>query len=206
MNSLLISTVSRRRIAMILSVLVAVVWIGTLTDASTASSPTTNNKRLTEQSINSNLRKMEYAVRGTVVIAADKISEDLHDRSFDKIVYTNIGNPQSVGQEPLTWPRQVSALVDLPDAFGVDHPSAHLLFPKDAIARAREIKIGLGGHGSGAYSHSKGAKIFRQDVVSFLQDRDGPEVPTDVEDIFLSNGASASIGHLLTALISDSSW
>lgn len=198
---------------MILSVLVALVCIGTLTDASTASSPPViTNKRLTEESINSNLRKMEYAVRGTVVIAADKISEDLrsevesNDRSFDKIVYTNIGNPQSVGQQPLTWPRQVSALVDLPDEVGVDHPSAHLLFPRDAIARAREIKVGLGGHGSGAYSHSKGAKIFRQDVVSFLQNRDGPEVPTDVEDIFLSNGASASIGHLLTALISDSSW
>ena len=213
MKSSLISTGSRIRITMILSVLVAVVCIGTLTDASTASSPPViTNKRLTEESINSNLRKMEYAVRGTVVIAADKISEDLrsetesNDRSFDKIVYTNIGNPQSVGQQPLTWPRQVSALVDLPDEVGVDHPSAHLLFPKDAIARAREIKVGLGGHGSGAYSHSKGAKIFRQDVVSFLQNRDGPEVPTDVEDIFLSNGASASIGHLLTALISDSSW
>ena len=200
---------------MILSVLLAVVWIGTLTDASTASSapPATSNKRLTEERINSNLRKMEYAVRGTVVIAADKISEDLRsesksndERSFDKIVYTNIGNPQSVGQQPLTWPRQVSALVDLPEAFGIDHPSAHLLFPKDAIEGAREIKVGLGGHGSGAYSHSKGAKIFRQDVVSFLQNRDGPEVPTDVEDIFLSNGASASISHLLTALISDSSW
>ena len=154
---------------------------------------------------------MEYAVRGTVVIAADKISEalrsgDKNDRSFDKIVYTNIGNPQSVGQQPLTWPRQVSALVDLPDEVGIDHPSAHLLFPSDAIARAREIKIGLGGHGSGAYSHSKGARIFRDDVVSFLQRRDGPEVPADPENIFLSNGASASINQLLTAMISDSSW
>ncbi len=215
MNSSLMSTSSTRRIAMILSILVAVVWIGALTDASTASSapPIASNKRLTEESINSNLRKMEYAVRGTVVIAADKISEDLRSkttkneiRPFDKIVYTNIGNPQSVGQQPLTWPRQVSALVDLPESVGIDHPKAHLLFPRDAMERAREIKVGLGGHGSGAYSHSKGAKIFRQDVVSFLQHRDGPEVPTNVEDIFLSNGASASIGHLLMALISDSSW
>lgn len=200
---------------MIVSILVAVVWIGSSVDASTTSSipPNPINKRLTEENINPNLLKMEYAVRGTVVIAADKISESLrseekenNDRAFDKIVYTNIGNPQSVGQQPLTWPRQVSALVDLPDVVGVDHPSAHLLFPQDAIDRAREIKVGLGGHGSGAYSHSKGAKIFREDVVHFLQHRDGSEVPTDPEDIFLSNGASASITHLLTALISDASW
>jgi len=154
---------------------------------------------------------MEYAVRGTVVIAADKISEALRKGNaddnhfgFDKIVYTNIGNPQSVGQKPLTWPRQVTALVDLPDSVGIDHPSAESMFPSDAIQRARDIKAGLGGHGSGAYTHSKGARVFRDDVVSFLQDRDGTEVPTDAELIFLSNGASASISYLLTALISDS--
>eukprot|EP00536_Pseudo-nitzschia_multiseries_P010697 jgi/Psemu1/297635/fgenesh1_pm.336_\ len=160
---------------------------------------------------------MEYAVRGTVVIAADRISAELKRkgaatttatttaaRPFDSIVYTNIGNPQSVGQQPLTWPRQVSALVDLPDSVGIDHPMASEIFPADAIRRARAIKKGLGGHGSGAYSHSKGAACFREDVVSFLQHRDGPEVPTNSEDIFLSNGASASITNLLTALIADS--
>jgi len=200
---------SKGTFAMVASLLVATAWIGSPTDASTAASAA-SNKRLTGETINPNLLKMEYAVRGTVVIAADKISEALRsgdkiNRSFDKIVYTNIGNPQSVGQQPLTWPRQVSALVDLPDEVGIDHPSAHLLFPSDAIARARQIKIGLGGHGSGAYSHSKGARIFRDDVVSFLQRRDGQEVPADPENIFLSNGASASINQLLTAMISDSS-
>jgi len=202
--------------------LLVVAWLGdsspSLTvDASTASSaPPSTTKKLTLETMNPNIIQMEYAVRGTVVIAADKISANLRerngdndndksDRSFDKIVYTNIGNPQSVGQQPLMWPRQVSALVDLPDAVGVDHPLAHRMFPSDAIARAREIKVGLGGNGSGAYSHSKGARIFRDDVVSFLQNRDGPKVPADPETIFLSNGASTSIGQLLTALLSDSS-
>jgi len=174
-------------------------------------------KRLNEETLNPHLLKMEYAVRGTVVIAADRISKELRtttatttangDNSrqpFDKIVYTNIGNPQSVGQKPLTWPRQVCALVDLPGETGVDHPLASEIFPRDAIDRARAIREALGGHGSGAYSHSKGAACFRNDVVSFLQARDGPEVPTDAEDVFLSNGASAAISNLLTALISDS--
>jgi aspartate/methionine/tyrosine aminotransferase len=168
----------------------------------------TSVKRLTEATMSRTLRGMEYAVRGTVVIAADKINDELAAGSkeypFNHIVYTNIGNPHSVGQKPLTWPRQVLALVDLPDEFGVDHPNALKLFPADAIRRAREIKKGLGGHGTGAYSHSKGAKCFREDVANFITERDG--VPADAEDIFLSNGASAAIGNVLTALVADSNW
>jgi alanine transaminase len=155
------------------------------------------------------LRTMEYAVRGKVVIAADIINEKLKEGSvdypFDHIIYTNIGNPQSIGQKPLTWPRQVLALVDLPDEHGVNHPDAPKLFPADAIRRAKEIKIGLGGNGSGAYSHSKGQKCFREDIAKFIQERDGG-VPCDPDNIFMSNGASAAINNVLTALIADENW
>ena len=160
--------------------------------------------------MNPTVRGMEYAVRGSVVIAADKINDALKSGRafaypFDRIVYTNIGNPHSVGQKPLTWPRQVMALVDLPEEVGVDHPDIHKLFPADAIRRAREIKRGLGGHGSGAYSHSKGVKLFREDVAKFIAARDGG-VPADAEDIFLTNGASAGIGDVLSVLVADSNW
>jgi len=116
-----------------------------------------------------------------------------------KILYTNIGNPHSVGQKPLTWPRQVMALVDLPAEVGVDHPAAATLFPADAIARAKEIQAALGG-GTGAYSHSKGNTLFRHDVVEFIQNRDN--LPSDPESIFLTNGASTGISHILTTVIS----
>jgi len=54
-----------------------------------------------------NVRQMEYAVRGAVVILADQISRELVALTtedavkekyplFDHIVYTNIGNPQYV--------------------------------------------------------------------------------------------------------------
>ena len=151
---------------------------------------------------------MEYAVRGKVVIAADRINEELksgqHSYPFDHIVYTNIGNPHSVGQKPLTWPRQVLALSELPDEVGVDHPMASDMFPSDVIERAREIKGGIGGGGTGAYSHSKGVKLFRQDVADFIEERDG--VPSDPEDIFLTNGASAGIGMIMEAIIADENW
>jgi len=70
-------------------------------------------KRLTLSSMSPALKSMEYAVRGPVVQEADRISADLKkgkkpEGGFEKIIYTNIGNPHSVGQKPLTFPRQVS--------------------------------------------------------------------------------------------------
>lgn len=164
---------------------------------------------------------MEYAVRGKVVILADKITDELllqasstanDDASttnsktsypFDHIVYTNIGNPQSVGQKPLTWPRQVLALVELPARVGIDHPLASELFPSDAISRAREIKSKLGGSGTGAYSHSQGARCFRDEICKFLKHRDGAEIEVNSDDIFMTNGASSAIQMLFTALIAN---
>lgn len=148
---------------------------------------------------------MEYAVRGSVVIKADEISIKLKKAEgnypFDHIVYTNIGNPHSVGQKPLTWPRQVLALVDLPEESGVDHDLASQIFPADAIRRAREIKACLA-HGTGAYSHSKGVECLRKDVARFIEQRDGG-VPCNVDDLFLTNGASAGITMILNALIAN---
>ena len=165
--------------------------------------------------MNPALRKMEYAVRGKVVIAADAIQLPSDDYPFDHIVYTNIGNPQSLGQAPLTWPRQVLALTDLPNEHGIDHADVLKLFPADAVRRAREIKAGLSKHeygqSTGAYSHSKGVQCLRQDVAHFITQRDlgdgGDEHYSDVQDysnaenIFLTNGASGAIQMVLTALI-----
>lgn len=172
-------------------------------------------KRLTEETMSSKVRKMEYAVRGKIVIAADAIAAELKEMQesgntnaavkydFDHIVYTNIGNPQSVGQAPISWPRQVMALVDLPADMGIDHPLATQMFPADAIARARAIKASLACGSTGAYSHSKGVKMFRDDVAEFIRNRDGG-IDTDPEDIFLTNGASAGIVMMLNTLIADS--
>ena len=169
-------------------------------------------KRLSIDTISDNLKAMEYAVRGKIAIAADKITEELksngnHNYPFDNIIMTNIGNPHAVQQKAITWPRQVMALLQLPDALGIDHPSSHLLFPQDAIHRAREMKKALGGHGIGAYTHSKGVKEFREDVARFIEERDGAKGGSvDVENIFLTAGASEAITMIMTALIKDSSW
>jgi Aminotransferase class I and II len=156
----------------------------------------TYRRRLTMETISASVKRMEYAVRGTVVIAADKMAS----QEGATIIYTNIGNPQSVGQQPLTWPRQVVALANLPRHIGIDHPHVQSMFPSDAIARAREILDATGS--VGAYSHSQGVPLLRQDVADFITKRDGGTMkPTKPDDIFLTNGASTAIQMVLTALI-----
>lgn len=177
----------------------------------------TRTKRLTMDTISENLKSMEYAVRGKIATEADRITQELSDQKkgkstsgakfpFDHIIYTNIGNPHAVGQKAITWPRQVMALLQLPDALGIDHPNASDMFPEDAIERARSMKQALGGHGIGAYTHSKGVREFRKDVARFIEQRDGAEPGSvDIESIFLTAGASEAITMLMTALIKDSS-
>eukprot|EP00581_Thalassiosira_minuscula_P016594 CAMPEP_0183720840 /NCGR_PEP_ID=MMETSP0737-20130205/13349_1 /TAXON_ID=385413 /ORGANISM="Thalassiosira miniscula, Strain CCMP1093" /LENGTH=475 /DNA_ID=CAMNT_0025950785 /DNA_START=344 /DNA_END=1771 /DNA_ORIENTATION=- len=158
---------------------------------------------------------MEYAVRGKIAIEADRITQELSKQKknglpssfpFDHIIYTNIGNPHAVAQKALTWPRQVMALLQLPDALGIDHPNAPEMFPEDALQRAREMKAALGGHGTGAYTHSKGVRQFRKDVAQFIEKRDGATPGSvDIESIFLTAGASEAITMLMTALIKDPS-
>lgn len=168
-------------------------------------------KRLTEDTMNQNLRTMEYAVRGEVVMKADEInaqltaSPDNHPYPFDHIVYTNIGNPHSVGQKGLTWPRQVMSLVDLPSDVGVNHPLASKMFPSDTIERARSIKKALNGYGIGAYTHSQGPSVFREEICKFIEERDDlEEGSTNPANIFMTNGASSGIEMILDALIASS--
>ena len=104
-----------------------------------------------EESMSQSLRRMQYAVRGEVVMKADQLAAQ-----GKEILYTNIGNPHQVGQSPITYYRQVLALCDLPAECGVDHPSVYEMFPRDVVDLAREYKDILGPSGTGAYTHSQG--------------------------------------------------
>ncbi|KAI8850840.1 pyridoxal phosphate-dependent transferase [Chytridium lagenaria] len=71
------------------------------------------------------------------------------------------------------------------------------LFKGDAIERAKRY---LGGVGStGAYSHSQGIPIIRQDVAKFIEARDG--YPSNADHIFLTAGASPAVQLVLQTLI-----
>jgi len=140
------------------------------------------------------IRRMQYAVRGTIVMRADELKAE-----GAEILFTNIGNPQAVGQPPITFFRQVEALADLPAEYGVDHPDVTSMFPADVVERAKKVRDILGGAGTGAYTGSQGALGFRKDVADFIQKRDGH--PAYPGNIFISNGASSAIEMVLTTLV-----
>lgn len=170
-----------------------------------------SHKVLTEETMSQAVRRMEYAVRGEVVSAASRLQHEITENpsshpQIDHVLYTNVGNPHSVGQESLRWPRLVMALCNLPDDLGIDHPEAHRLFPKEVIDRAKEIKhISLEDQGTGAYSHSQGHFSFRQHISNFIEARDGG-VPSNPDHIFMTNGASTGIDMILQTLLADETW
>ncbi|KZV79701.1 transaminase [Exidia glandulosa HHB12029] len=155
---------------------------------------------LTPQSLNQHVLKVEYAVRGEIAIKAeeyrDKLKTPGHGLPFDSVVTANIGNPQQKGldQNPLTFTRQVAALLEYPPLMDLGKD----IFPKDAIARARELYAEIGS--LGAYSHSQGVPFIRKNVAQFIAERDG--YPSNPNHIFLTAGASAGVSLIISMLLS----
>ncbi|KAF5384359.1 hypothetical protein D9615_003156 [Tricholomella constricta] len=154
---------------------------------------------LTLDLLNPTVAKVEYAVRGELAIKAEeyreKLKEGNHGLPFDKVISSNIGNPQQKGLEqlPITFTRQVAALMEWP-ALAELAPNA---FPKDVIARAKELSQEIGS--IGAYSHSQGVPFIRKSVAKFIENRDG--YPSNPGHIFLTGGASAGVSLLISMLI-----
>ena len=82
--------------------------------------------------------------------------------------------------------------------FLLEHPQVNTMFPPDAIARAKNYLAHIKG-GLGAYSDSKGNPYIRQEIANFISRQAG--VPSDPENIFISNGASECARMLLYAMI-----
>ncbi|KAG8883541.1 hypothetical protein FRB97_006388 [Tulasnella sp. 331] len=168
-------------------------------------SSSTLNKRMPPldlQHVNPQFKKVEYAVRGELAIKAERYKEQLKTEEgqkglkFNRVVNSNIGNPQQKGldQKPLTFGRQVAALLEYPPLM----ESGGNIFPADAIARAKELYDEIGS--IGAYSHSQGVPFIRKHVAEFIQRRDGH--PSNPNSIFLTAGASAGVDLILNMLIS----
>lgn len=149
-----------------------------------------------EETMSQSLRRMQYAVRGEVVSKADQLAAQGRE-----ILYTNIGNPHQVGQQPITYYRQVLALCDLPADEGVDHPKVYEMFPRDVVDRAKEYREIIGPSGTGAYTHSQGILGLRKHVADYIQNRDGYRAYPG--NIFLTNGASSGIGMVLQGLLAN---
>jgi alanine transaminase len=144
------------------------------------------------------IKRMEYAVRGPLVIRASEIEKELKEgakKPFTEVIRANIGDCHAMGQTPITFIRQVLALVSYPVL--LDDPR----FPTDAKARAKDILSGCRGGSVGSYTDSPGIEIIRRHVAQYIERRDG--IGSNWENIILSAGASDSIKSVLKLLASE---
>ncbi|EPY51091.1 alanine aminotransferase [Schizosaccharomyces cryophilus OY26] len=153
--------------------------------------------------LNQQVIKANYAVRGPLTVLAEKIQNDLledsNDYPFGDIIYANIGNPQQFGQLPITFNRQVLSICQYPAL--LDHanePWFKSIFPRDVVERTELLLKETGS--VGAYSASQGIPIVRKHVAEFIQERDNCACHPD--DIYLTSGATQGARIIMTLLIS----
>ena len=135
-----------------------------------------------------------YAVRGPIVARAQEL-----ENLGRKIIYCNIGNPQALGQKPLTYARDVLALCEQPALL----ESAPQAFPEDMVETARTI-LDQSKYGLGAYSESKGLRFIRKAITDFIAARDstdGIAQSSNPEHIYLTDGASKGVQTALRLLL-----
>lgn len=163
------------------------------------------SSKLSVATLNQSVVKAEYAVRGELIMRATQIRKELAAKPgsfpFKNLVECNIGNPQSLKQAPISFNRQVLALLAMPQM--LEWPEVVARFPKDVIARAKEYLAAIPA-GLGAYSDSQGFGIVRQQVAEFIAARDGAS-PGDISNIFLTDGASKGVQMMLKTVLSSKS-
>ncbi|KAI8910128.1 pyridoxal phosphate-dependent transferase [Gorgonomyces haynaldii] len=155
------------------------------------------------ETINQQVVKFEYAVRGRIAIRAEELRNQLQNQKlpFGQITNCNIGNPQQLQQKPITFFRQVASLVEYPDLMREPLISKIKdIYPPDTIQRAQELLKAVGGS-IGAYSHSQGVPLVRERIAKFISERDG--YPSSPDDIFLTAGASPGVQAVLQCLIAN---
>ncbi|CAK0772104.1 hypothetical protein CVIRNUC_003929 [Coccomyxa viridis] len=157
---------------------------------------------LSLDNINPKVKEAQYAVRGEIVIRAKEIEDEIasgkSDKPFKTIMYCNIGNPQQLGQHPVTYFRQVLALCDYPEL--IESGKAEGVFPSDVIERARRYLAAMPG-GTGAYSDSRGAMVLRKDIAKGIEERDG--FPCNPDFLYLTDGASQGVHAMMRLLLRD---
>ena len=164
--------------------------------------------------VNPNILQMEYAVRGPIPQRAAEL-----EKQGRAIIPCHIGNPQALGQVPMTFMRQVLSLVEEPSKIArerqlkemfEENPQSDLHeedFISEEVLGLSESILAKSVTGMGAYTASKGHLFIREAVAEFINQRDGFDpssgLSSDPEKIFLTSGASQGVKFVIDLLIAD---
>ncbi|KAK3130129.1 hypothetical protein QOZ80_6BG0489340 [Eleusine coracana subsp. coracana] len=159
---------------------------------------------ITAETINPKVKIISYEPCGEILRRAERLQQEIEENPgslpFQEITYCNLGNPQPLGQRPITFFREVLSLCDNPTL--LDRDETPSLFSTCAIKRARMIIDSLPSKNTGGYTSSQGIRSLRQAVADGISARDG--FPSDPDDIFLTDGASAAVNLMMQILIRSS--
>ncbi|CAH0584574.1 unnamed protein product [Chrysodeixis includens] len=148
--------------------------------------------KLSVENMNQNVVKLQYDVRGPVVLRAGDIEQELKkgvQKPFKRVIRANIGDAHAMGQQPITFIRQVLSMVANPELIESSN------MPKDAKDRARDILCGMLGYSAGSYTMSCGVELIRKHVAKFIEARDG--IKSDYNNVCLITGATTGIKMIL---------
>ena len=169
--------------------------------------------QITEQhiTVNPHILEMEYAVRGPIPQRAAELQRQGKDT-----IFCNIGNPQALGQTPMTYYRQVLSLVEDPAKIARERRLRTILneasltntsadgldLISETILETGEKFLAHMKNGLGAYTESKGPLFIRESIARFINRRDNME-GADPNNIFITNGASEAVRFILNLLIAE---
>jgi alanine transaminase len=74
-------------------------------------------------------------------------------------------------------------------------------FPSDIKQRVKRLLSACGGQSLGSYTESQGISVVREDIATYIQQRDG--YPADPSNIYLCNGASDGIKTVIKLLMNN---
>jgi aspartate/methionine/tyrosine aminotransferase len=168
--------------------------------------------------VNQNIMAMEYAVRGPIPKRAAELK--MQGRL---VIPCNIGNPQGLGQTPITFYRQVVSLVEDPSRIARERRLKHSFtenteafsgfrntdFISEYVLDYSDQFLSKMENGLGAYSESNGPLFIREAIAKFINGRDGFDpsctVSSNPDHIFLTDGASGGAKYIIDLLIADKS-
>ncbi len=168
----------------------------------------------TTLTVNPNIAEMEYAVRGPIPQRAAELA-----RQGRSTIACHIGNPQALGQQPISFYREVLSFLETPARIGRERELRKLAakspaafagvadgwLTSDYVLDLCEQMLSRLRTGLGAYTESKGPLFIREAVAAFIDARDRVAetggVPSDPNAIFLTNGASEAARHIIDILI-----
>ena len=165
-------------------------------------------------SVNRNILEMEYAVRGPIPQRAAELK-----KTGQSIIPCNLGNPQALGQQPISFYREVLSLVEHPVRIDRERRLKSLFnggaldgldsgdFHSDYVIDLSERFLAKMETGMGAYSESSGPQFIREAVADFIDRRDGVNDQRGQrslpDQVFITNGASEGVRYVIDLLIDD---